>query len=147
MKSHCVMLIETEVSSKWINYNNLFSNSIWQLFPFQNSQLWFCLWILYKLCNRPISMSPIHCLLEGTGRQLCSCGGYGSVEPGGGVSPSSAIAWEHQGKSVCLSHGPNFWIWRKNEVPQVTLVFSLSSSETLLCLSIGHKIYFVEVIV
>lgn len=80
------MLIETEVSSKWINYNILFSSSIWQWFPFQNSQLWFCLQILYKLCNRPITVSPIHCLFEGIGRQLCDCGGHSSVEPGGGVS-------------------------------------------------------------
>lgn len=34
-----------------------------------------------------------------------------------------------------------------NEVPQMTLVLSPSSSEILICLSIVHKIYFVEVIV
>lgn len=143
MKSHCVMLIETEVSSKWINYHNLFSNSVWLLFPFRNSQLWFCLQILYKHCNRPITTPPIHCLFEGIGRQLCNCGGYSSIVPGAGVSiPCHCLRASGQ-----VYHRSNVWIWIMNEVSQVTLVLSPSSSEILICLSIVHKIYFVEVIV
>lgn len=109
MKSLCDMLIEIEVSSKWINYNNLFPNSIWQLFPFQNSQLWFCLQILYKLCNRSVTMSPVHWFFEDLGRQLCSCRGYSRIEPREGVgwSSFSALPGEYQGKSVHLSE---LWI-------------------------------------